>query len=330
MAAGFALPFAAVAGAWSLRGYIVDEGKDRSYFTTFLIRDPTNKESSLIAVSDLVDRIAAGTSYYLERLARTLWPFSTNAGRDQLLILGILISIVVFLGFALVVRKRRGAPEFFTVAYVALILIWGFHEARFLIPLYPMIIYYLVKGVEGLVSGAALVIPVLKRPLVFNIGLSLLPVIMLASNLTADLRILKNASKTRQLRGMEINPSFHMIAKNEKMRRLLDLCKYLRKNAGVNEVILARKPRLVGIASDRPTVGGPFDLDPDKFVADLEERNVTYLVLDEVYKETQEYLVPAIRAHSERFRVVYRHRNTNSMVIKFLRLALKAESHSTR
>ena len=102
------------------------------------------------------------------------------------------------------------------------------------------------------------------------------------------------------------------------MAHMLDLAIYLRRHSGPGAVILARKPRMVSLAADRPAVGGPFNPDPAGFVADLEKRNISYIVVDEAFKEAGQYFVPAIKTYPDRFRPVYRVPGTRSAVYQFL------------
>jgi len=314
------LPFLLAGGGWFLRGYLATHGHGKNYLSEFFIKDPYDLNSPLIGWTDLVSRVQSNGRYYLEQLAITLWPFSSSLDRNHMIMAGSLILLLALLGFGAVIRRRRGAPELFTLSYAALLLIWGFYENRFLIPLYPLLIYYGLKGIQVLLTGAAWAMPLLRlRNRMFSpAALGVLALFLLVSNLSADLPLLKKMAQVRRVQGFELRPGFQIIATNEGMNRILHLALYLRAHAEPEAVIFARKPTLVALVSERKTVGGPFVDDPAGFIAELEKNQVTYIVFDEVYKEIQKYFVPAMRSYPQRFQVVYQIPNTQSQVYKLL------------
>lgn len=319
MALGFSVSFVLAGGAWALCNRIAIQGKKATYFKEFLVKDPFNADSHLVGLFDILDRIGMGILYYLQSLSLTIWPFNTNPDPGRTLLFGLIIVSIALFGFIQVIRKKRGAPELYAIAYSSLILVWAFREARFLIPLYPVFIYYLIKGLEGIFVSVRTAISVFRRPAAPYIAVAGVALVMLSSNLNANVKFLRKTSKMRKAKGEEINSTFHLKAVNQGMAYMLKLAIYLRQNSEEDAIILARKPRLVSIASNRLTLGGPFPPDPNEFLAELERKNISYLVVDDVYKETKDYFIPAIEAHPERFRVFCRVDKTNSMVVKFVK-----------
>ena len=232
---------------------------------------------------------------------------------------GSIIVIISLIGFIIVIKKHQGPPELFMIFYTPLILNWNISEVRFLIPLYPLIIYYLLKGVEGILLLVSQTFDYLKRPAIIRTALAFIVMTMLVSNLKANVIFLKWANNIRTTaKGFEINPFFHIIAATEGMKRMLGLAVYLRHHSDPHAVILARKPRLVSLASNRPAVGAPFDPDPAKFIANLEEKHVKYILIDEVYEDVKKYFFPSMKAYPERFRLSCRVTGTHSALFQFL------------
>jgi len=314
LAATIALPFLLAAGAWSLRGYLVTRGQGDNYLKEFIVKDPEDLHSPRIGLLDLVHRIGENSPYYLNQIGINLLPIPILFHRDQTKVFGLLIVGIAAIGFLRVIRRHRGAPELFTLAYLSLLLLWGFYEVRFLIPLFPVLLYYLFKGMEGLGRWTSFIRgPSLARGLV-----AALTLIMLSSNLIADGMFLRTIAKSRKERAFEINPWFQIAATNERMHRMLALALALRKVAEPEAVILARKPSLVALATDRKVAGPPFPLDPAGFIADMEKRHVRYILVDEYYPDVRSSFDPALQAHPERFQLVYQLPKTRSLIYEFL------------
>jgi len=316
-AAVMVLPCVAAGLAWQLRGHVLTDGRGRGYFTEFLLKDPFNRDSALVGLPEMIDRVVANGDYYLEQVAITLWPFAHSPPLDKMFFGGSLIVFISFFGFILSIRRRRGAPELYILSYLALMLSWGFKQGRFLIPLFPLLIYYLLMGVEGVISLGARLTTTPRKARMMNVAISLLAIIIVAINLNSNFKFLRLVSQNRDVKGFEINPSFRIMAMDEGMANLLAASVYLRDNSEPGAVIFARKPNLVALASDRPAVGGPFATDPSDFVFDLEKFQVKYLVIDEIFDENYKYILPAVSVHADRFEPFYRVGWSRCFVYKF-------------
>ena len=325
----WAFIFFVAAGSWYLRNYLVTEDHSNSYFEEFFVKIPNSSISPMINVSDVSERIYVNCHYYLKQLGMILWPFSSNMNMESMFTLGAIIAILTVAGFIAVVRNHRGPTEIFFLAYVSLILVWGHFENRFLIPLFPIIVCYIIKGIEEIISLAGHFCKFSEKKYGKFLSRAILCFIIstiFISNMTANIVFVEKAIQIRNVRGFEINPYFHVVAMNERMARMLNLCVFLRHNAEQNGVILCRKPRLVSLVSGRPAIGGPFDPDPDKFVEHMKKNKISYLIVDEVHEESHEYFIPPIKYHPNCFRLVYRIPETYSMVYQFLPLC---ELHKT-
>ena len=318
MATAIALPFLTAFGAWYGRGYLLTHGQGKSYFREFFIKDSLDLNSPLIGFGDLIGRTQANGHYYLEQIGITLGPFAAALGRNRLADLGLLMVLITLIGFVRAMVRRRGAAELYAVAYSLLILIWSSSENRFLIPLYPVFFYYWLKGIEGLGLGIARLFPVLNRPAFFRSVLGGVSLIMLTSNLGADFQFLSTMAQIRKMKGFEINPRFQIIATNEATSRILALAVYLRSHAEPDAVVFARKASLVALASGHQAVGPPLASDPAGFIRDLETNRIRYILVDEMYRDVPEYMLPALKTYPERFQLVYQIPKTQSSLYRFL------------
>jgi 4-amino-4-deoxy-L-arabinose transferase-like glycosyltransferase len=313
------LPFLVVAGAWYLRGIIARGEKATRYLQEFIAKDVSRADSSSIAFTDILERVWINGNYYLKYLTLNLWPFSSNTDDDKkLVLLGLIVLLLAGTGWVRTVHSRLGVPEFFAIFYVALIMLWPFQDDRFLIPLYPVLMYYVLKGIEGIAEADAYLVSPDSRQIVSIIVLLALIACMLGSNIATNMVFFDNAKKMRAFRGVKITDSLSVMAHSRSSVHTLLQALYLRENSEQGVRVLARKPRLVALVSKRVTAGRPFERETEKFIADLDKRKINYVLMDDLTPEVRLSLLPAVKAYPEKFRMVNRIPKTYSMLFKYL------------
>ncbi|MFO8058818.1 MAG: glycosyltransferase family 39 protein [bacterium] len=302
---------------WSLRNRSVTGGEGTAYWQELLLKDPSNLDSPLIGVGGFISRVGEHFVFYLKELAKTLWPYLDKAQESELIVPGAIIFAVATVGLVRSLLNRRGASELYALFYSALIVIWTFVENRFLIPLYPVLIYYFLKGVETVPVLLSRADKRVGHPAFKYAAILIVSVLLLGSYVPENLDFLSRASRMKRARGVEINENFHIISFNRGMAHMLGVAIYARENTSPDTVIIARKPRLVAFASERTTVGPPFAPEPAEFIRQMEQKRVSYMLVDEVYPAMKEHFQPAINNFRERFQLVYRLPESNSMLFKY-------------
>jgi hypothetical protein len=63
--------------------------------------------------------------------------------------MGLLLLLLMLLGLA-TKRRKIGPTELFLVCYLGILFVWPFQDARFWLPVIPLLIAYTALGVEGL------------------------------------------------------------------------------------------------------------------------------------------------------------------------------------
>ncbi|UII22178.1 hypothetical protein [Fulvivirga ligni] len=94
---------------------------------------------------------------------------------------------------------------------------------------------------------------------------------------------------------------------------------WIKKNSKEKVTVACGKPMLFYLYSDSYTLRYKFEQDPEALIKDLEEREVDYVVIDQVYGNTFRYLLPAVRKHPERFQQAHRLQYPDTYVLKFRR-----------
>ena len=117
---------------------------------------------------------------------------------------------------------------------------------------------------------------------------------------------------------------FVIRAETRMRARLLMLMEWIKNETSDDAVILFHSPRVVYLVADRKCVTTPITANPEEFWSYVAENGVDYIIVDELYREipgginlfTSEYLLPALAAHPERYRMAYEVEGTRSMVVR--------------
>lgn len=64
--------------------------------------------------------------------------------------------------------------------------------------------------------------------------------------------------------------------------------------------------------------GGYIWESPDAIIADFEKNNIDIVIIDQIgFSSTPEYLVPAFKAHRDRFDIIHIVRNPDTYILRF-------------
>ncbi len=97
------------------------------------------------------------------------------------------------------------------------------------------------------------------------------------------------------------------------------VAKWVNRNLDDGVVVSCGKPALFYLEAETFTMRYKFAQNPDELIKDLEEKQVDYVVVDQVYGNTYRYLVPAIRKYPNRFEQVLHLQNPDTYLLKFIR-----------
>ena len=147
----------AVFAAWMARTHAAAQplGKTEGvYMSQLLLKDPYRPDLGTIDFADLRWRIRRNVQVHFDHVAPLVlgedWisAMPQIAGRN---VATVLIGGLFVVGWAIAFIRRRGAMEWYTLAYMIVLLLWPFRAKRFLFPLAPLIFLYVVgAAAEGL------------------------------------------------------------------------------------------------------------------------------------------------------------------------------------
>lgn len=94
-----------------------------------------------VALPDMLTGMYMGQVQRLVQAMRLEW---------LLRVAGLVITAIGAAGLALRLRRQAGVSELFVTLYAAVLLVDSAHEARYLLPLLPLLYIYLFTGLQGL------------------------------------------------------------------------------------------------------------------------------------------------------------------------------------
>jgi hypothetical protein len=164
---------------------------------------------------------------------------------------------------------------------------------RFMIPLIPLLFIGLFKG---LYEAIDYFFRQAKRT--FSYGWLIVPVLFMSVSL----------SELHDQAKLPLHPAW---------QNYYAMAEWLKANESSEVVVSCGKPSLFYLYSGTYTMRYAFEDEPDKLIRDLEERQVEYVVLDQVYGNTLRYLLPAIKAYPDRFEQIYYRQNPDTFLLRF-------------
>ena len=215
----------------------------------------------------------------------TFFLFFDNIYSTKLFFLcGFFLAVVALTGF---VAKLRGFSilESVTLCYMGMIIVWPFHHTRFIIPIFPLLLYYLAQG-SAYVSG---LLPLKKAGLtVHTRTFALLTLVILAVYGLKYSRM-----QYGEIQNGISKPSFH------------ELTGFMRSNLSPDDLMLCSKPRLVTLLTGQLVADSP-QVPPDVFFREcVMPAGVRYVLVAKPWLEDRTSAIPAIGAHPSAYRLIY-------------------------
>ncbi|MFC1849557.1 ArnT family glycosyltransferase [candidate division CSSED10-310 bacterium] len=311
MATTIIIPFCMATMTWYYVRPTLLQTADNSYVQEFFKNaDRPEMRVDVNQFSDLIKRILFNQEYYLQSIGDVLRSFSPTFSFQIRYVAGSIIVLIFFTGLIIMFRKSRGAPEFFTLFYILLIMVWSGHDSRFLVPLYPFSIYYFLKGLEYFIQKALWwTIPVRKNSLTQG-GIIVMTLIMLSTNFISNFKTYQNVSRTRQSELCVVNPWFTVEPLDQLHCNLLNAVRALSTLLKTGDIILSRKEPLVTLISKAPVKTYPEKISPDDFIRFLTLNKIKYLIVDEFDHRIRRGVFSTLLAHPDSLHFVMRVENT--------------------
>ncbi len=214
-------------------------------------------------------------------------PFNAGLGLPVTHAVAGMAWVLAGLGIFKEIRQRTlggRSVEWFALPYLLLILAWPAAQGfRFLLPLFPLFIFYLLEGVSWLISHLRTGGTVRRWA-----WIAVLLAMVTGYGLSYRHRVSLNT----------INEAEGLPAFNE-------LCAYIRENVPPDSRVLFSRARLLSLLTDRASVTSDRTHDFARMWTVLERERVRYICFARVLPDDQEDLAPLLSLQTNKLKPVF-------------------------
>lgn len=293
-------------GGWFLYQRLVPAGK--GYLEEFA-RVGAGWSAGETGPLALLERGVSHFWYYADfAFPRMLFGSAIDRGEAALLVgvAGIVLSGLALVGWVLRSKEGMGLPEWFALLYAGLISLW-WRDLRFLLPLFPLLVVYLLIGARRLAEGAGLASVARRGVATVAVAVLLvLPGVVSAARLVPE----RVACVAGYRAGSPCLPgswiSFHAAAR------------WAASEVPDGAVVMSRKPRIFYWLSGHRGDVYPFTHERSAVLRRIEEMGADFVVADALSESTAQFLVPVIMERLDRFRPVYSEGEPRTTVFRVL------------
>ncbi|MEO0101353.1 MAG: hypothetical protein ABIK84_03040 [candidate division WOR-3 bacterium] len=266
-------------------------GKGSGYLELFTYKNPYAPEEGRIGLSEYLTRF--GKNFYLYNFyifPQMLFPYSLPP--FFFFLLGLLSLILIIITLRQKLKEKESLYPFYL--FFSLFILYSWPEVwtgdRFLFPLFPFLIYYLLWGLEK----------------IFRKGLSLFYLVFGIILLGYMIKGLSQGKENLAINISQLKGDRYAGYPLDWVR-YFQACEWIKGNTEKDAVIVARKPEFIYFLTKRKSFLYQFTNDPNKLLKNLEERGATHVLFDQFFwtNTTIRYLTPVINAFPNRFEVLY-------------------------
>ncbi len=169
-----------------------------------------------------------------------------------------------------------------------------------MIPVVPLLTYYFLVGLQGVAANLGTKLtPLIGKSLIW-----LVAILMITSSFSG----LATASERLQLYPPRWQ-NYFLVAK------------WCREHTPEESVFVARKPALFYLLARRPVLIYPYTADIEEMIAFMARNQVDYVIVDNLSRTTDRYLLPAVQKHIDKFHLAYGLDNPRTWVLKTVGLS---------
>jgi hypothetical protein len=228
----------------------------QGYHKVFLMQDVHLSSGGLIQIADMPIRVLTNMKYYSGKIVADLvfGPFSDMVTFGNPLFpikicLSLLFSALFFAGFIRSAQKKIGFINLYVAVYISGLMLWSYHSTRFLIPVYPFLLGYMIDA--------------FRSPRIKYIKLPLVS-ILLCSVIMANLGTVKNFMEKRE------SPE----------RSAFEIYDWLKNNTPPGAIIMSSEPASIYLYSQRKAASWYMTRDADDFFDRVKKNKVDYILVD--------------------------------------------------
>ena len=264
------------------------------YIKQLLSINPYRPEEGALTFTALIERIIANLDLYgLQIIPYIFLPSFIDTNYFVGLVFSGLLLYVLITGLI-----KRHLLIVYLTCYLGLYILWPdmWSDTRFLIPVIPILFYAILTSMDELLQLLARALKKTAsraRTVIFFLFL-------LGSNIFETNELAKHIG--------QLPPQWNTY---------FAAAEWIKDNTESDVKIACRKPYLMNAIANRKATGYAWKA-PDEVIAEFEQKGIHIVVIDQIgFRSTPEFLVPAIQAHENRFKILHTTRDPNTYVLKF-------------
>jgi len=331
--AGFSLGFAVPASLWYLRNFLIAGAMEPSYGKKIWFAKASNPFAGTLTLPELVARIFRRIEFFSIHLSKDMllgpgWP-----GLYALWIL-LLVFLVIGLGYELV--KQKNIASIFFLPYLAAVSSWEGWVPRYLLPLLPLALFFIYRGME-LVTGVVNIKTSVSRNLVISLFC-----LWAGANIWRSSQVIsfqhtrlvypsaaafgeqealaligpKNFAYYPEAIDWKKKGEQYLIAKEAAYYHFFAMAEWARKNLRPDDVVVCRKPSLFAYQSRGKAVQFPPQLEVDRFLEEVKKAGGKYVLIEEISLELRPVLFQFWQSRSDRLKLKKQIRETYLLEIR--------------
>ena len=292
---------------WALRNS--HYGTSGGYLEQFLMRDPYQPELGFLGAGGLVQRLFANLKiYFVNVLPRMLVPSVDKWGLSGSLVVVMILTVIPALAAlsARLVKSPKGY-DWFVLTYLGMSLLWpeAWSDVRFLLPLLPFLLFYMVQAYHYLLAG------------VFNkqvLGPAvILTLLVVSANVSSGWEKISGSLAAnkyyRQDKYSGYDPAW---------RSFFTAAEWIKASTPENSIVVSRKPSLFYLSAKRKTFCYPFTTNRDSVLKEIDRAD--YVMVEPVSGTGQKYLIPAIQPLlDKKYKIIYAQGDPPTYVLQIIK-----------
>ncbi|HOK40659.1 MAG TPA: hypothetical protein PLD27_06430 [bacterium] len=258
------------------------------YFSIIKMKSQYTPDSGVRSIKEIFLGIIKNLIIYIFKIFPDtfLFPFFFDIKKYSLLffvkiIFGFILFLLFIIGFLKIEKLNFLLIKIYIIINFIMLLVWQISSNRYLMPLIPFIIIFIIFGIYHLIKN----FEIKKLIILFLILINFFGIIYLT--------YLENKKY-----------------KTTEWRNYYSMLSYIKKNCSNNEVIMTRKPTLAYFLADKKTIGYPLTNDFNQYLNAIQKNNVSIIVQDNLkisgLKTAELYLIPFINFYKDKLKIIFK------------------------
>jgi len=263
-----------------------------SYEKELLIVTTTDPDAPFIRWKDFIERIKDNEKYYESLLSNIM-----SGKRIDSATRARVMTLILLAGYLYCLIRHRSVLEYYTFFYMLTYILWTSKQGeRFLVPIIPILFYYLFRLLTLMVSGIRWLVRRTfqwedGRKIFETAGVIILTGVLIQSNWATDIDIIQR--------------EHHRPYYSERNVTMIDLARWLKDNTPPDTLVVSDSPSYMHLFSDRKTFSFAWIKDPTEVFKSINRIGTDY-VISMPGGRSDAYLKPMLKTYANYFDTVHR------------------------